>query len=65
VSHSDLAIYIKKYLKAKEELWKSEYFTMQKYNLEKKSSKGNQKTSRYHNSVTNLKPEYHLSKILV
>ncbi len=55
MSHSDLAIYIKKYLKAKEELWKFEYFTMQKYNLEKKSSKGNQKTSRYHNSVTNLK----------
>jgi hypothetical protein len=28
-----LAIYIKKYLKAKEELWKLKYFTMQKYNL--------------------------------
>jgi hypothetical protein len=69
VSHSGLVIYIKKYLKAKEELWKFEYFTMQKYNLEKKSSKGNQNPSRYHNSVTNLKfqhkPEYHLSKILV
>jgi hypothetical protein len=25
---------LKKYLKAKEELWKFEYFTMQKYNLE-------------------------------
>jgi len=34
VSHCGLAIYIKKYLKAKEELWKFEYFTMQKYNLE-------------------------------
>jgi hypothetical protein len=33
-----LAIYIKKDLKAKEELWKSKYFTMQKYNLQKKSS---------------------------
>jgi len=44
VSHSGLAIYIKKYLKAKEELWKFEYFTMQKYNLEKKTSKGNQKS---------------------
>jgi hypothetical protein len=69
VSHSGLAIYIKKYLKAKEELWKFEYFTMQKYNLEKKSSKGNQNPSRYHNPITNLKfqhkPEYHLSKILV
>jgi len=33
VSHCVLAIYIKKYLKAKEELWKLKYFTMQKYNL--------------------------------
>jgi hypothetical protein len=32
-SHRGLAIYIKKYLKAKEELWKLKYFTMQKYNL--------------------------------
>jgi hypothetical protein len=30
-----LAIYIKKYLKAKEELWKLKYFTMQEYNLQK------------------------------
>jgi hypothetical protein len=35
VSQCDLAIYIKKYLKAKEELWKLKYFTMQKYNLQK------------------------------
>jgi hypothetical protein len=35
VSHSDLATYIKKYFKAKEELWKLKYFTMQKYNLPK------------------------------
>jgi hypothetical protein len=36
VSHGGLAIYIKKkYLKAKEELWKFKYFTMQKYNLPK------------------------------
>jgi hypothetical protein len=67
-----LAVYIKKYLKAKEELWKSKYFTMQKYNLQKKkkkTSKRNQIPSRYHNSRTNLKlqhqPKYHLSKILV
>jgi hypothetical protein len=40
VSHYGLAIYIKKYLKAKEEeLWKLKYFMMQKYNLQKKSSK--------------------------
>jgi hypothetical protein len=35
VSHCGLAIYIKKYLKAKEQLWKLKYFTMQKYNLQK------------------------------
>jgi hypothetical protein len=36
VSHYGLAIYIKKYLKAKEEeLWKLKYFTMKKYNLQK------------------------------
>jgi hypothetical protein len=29
MSHGGLAIYIKKYLKAKEELWKFKYFTMQ------------------------------------
>jgi len=35
VSDCGLAIYIKKYLKAKEEeLWKLKYFTMQKYNLQ-------------------------------
>jgi hypothetical protein len=64
-----LAIYIKKYLKAKEELWKFKYFTMQKYNLPKKSSKRNQNPSRYHNPSPNLKfqnkPKYHHSKHLV
>jgi hypothetical protein len=35
VSHCGLAIYIKKYLKAKEELWKLKYFTMHQYNLPK------------------------------
>jgi hypothetical protein len=35
VSHCGLAIYIKKYHKAKEELWKFKYFTMQKHNLQK------------------------------
>jgi hypothetical protein len=35
VSNCGLAIYIKKYLKAKEELWKLKYFTIQKYNLQK------------------------------
>jgi hypothetical protein len=35
VSHCGLAIYIKKYLQAKEELWKFKYFITQKYNLQK------------------------------
>jgi hypothetical protein len=35
VSHSGLAICIKKYLKEKEELWKLKYFIIQKYNLKK------------------------------
>jgi hypothetical protein len=35
VSHRGLAIYILNYLKAKKELWKLKYFTMQKYNLQK------------------------------
>jgi hypothetical protein len=36
-SHCALAIYIlKSILRAKEELWKFKYFTMQKYNLPKK-----------------------------
>jgi hypothetical protein len=35
VSHCGLAIYIKKYLKAKEKLWKLKYFTMQKHNRQK------------------------------
>jgi hypothetical protein len=34
-SHYGLAIYIKKYLKAKEELWKLKYFNTQKYDLQK------------------------------
>jgi hypothetical protein len=62
-------MYIKKYLKAKEELWKLKYFSMQKYNLQK-SSKRNQNPSRYYNSITNLKfqtqaKKYHLSRILI
>jgi hypothetical protein len=30
-----LAIYVKKYLKAKEELWNIKYFNVQRYNLQK------------------------------
>jgi hypothetical protein len=36
VSHCGLAIYIQKYLKAKEELWKLEYFNMQNIIFQKK-----------------------------
>jgi len=68
--HCGLAIYIKKYLRQKKNYGKFKYFTMQKYNLQKKSSKRNQNPSRYHiNSINNLKfqhkPKYHLSKILI
>jgi hypothetical protein len=35
VSHCDHAIYTKRYIKAKEKLWKIKYFTMQKYILQK------------------------------
>jgi hypothetical protein len=35
LSHCGLAIYIKRYLNAKEEWWKLKYFTMQKSNLQK------------------------------
>jgi hypothetical protein len=35
VSHWGFSIYIKKYLKAKEGLWKLKYFIMQKHNLQK------------------------------
>ncbi len=70
MSHYGLAIYIEKYLKAKEELRKLKYLTMQKNIIFKKNpSKRNQNPSRYYNSITNLKfhhkPKYHLSKILI
>jgi hypothetical protein len=69
VSQCGLAIYIKEYFKAKKELWKFQYFTMQNYNLLKKSSKRNQTPSRCPNSIINPKfqhkPKYHFSKILV
>jgi len=67
VSHIGLVIYIKKYLKAKEELQKLKYFTMQKYNLQKILQ--NPSKYYYNSIITNLKfqhkPKYHLSKILI
>jgi len=69
VSDCGLAIYIEKYLKAKEELWKLKYFTMQRYRSSKNPLKETQNPSRYYDSQTNLKfqhkPKYHLSKILI
>jgi hypothetical protein len=56
VSHCGLAIYITKYLKAKEEeLWKLNYISPFKNIIFKKSSKRNQNPSRYYNSMTILK----------
>jgi len=57
-----LAIYIKMYLKAKEELSKLKYFTMQKYNHQKILSK---KPKSFKIYITNLKPKYRLLKILI
>jgi hypothetical protein len=37
----------KNYLNAKNELWKLKYFTMQKYNLQKKPLKETKNPSRY------------------
>ncbi len=52
MSYRGLAIYMKNYLKAKEEeLCKLKYFTMQKYNLQKKNPlKETKIPSRYHNN---------------
>jgi hypothetical protein len=71
VSHCTLAIYIKKYLNAKEELWKLKYFILQKYNLQKNPLKETKILQDIIITlITNLKfqhnkPKYHLSKILL
>jgi hypothetical protein len=71
VSHYGLAIYIKKYLKAKKRIMEIQNTSPCKNIIfEKKSSKRNQiNPSRYHNSITNLKfqqkPKSNLSKILI
>jgi len=56
VSHCGLAIYIKKYLEAKEELWKLNYFTMQKkfINLQKNPLKKETKILQKDNIITLL-----------
>jgi hypothetical protein len=62
-------MYIKKFLKAKEELWKLKYFTMQKYNLPKNPLK---ETKILQDIVTielissfNTSQKHHLSKTLM
>jgi hypothetical protein len=49
VSHYGLAIYMKKYLKAKEELWKLKYISPCKSTIFKNPLKENQNPSRYYN----------------
>jgi len=53
VSHCGLAIYIKKYLLAKEEYGNSNISPC-KNMIFKNSSRRNQNPSRYYNSITNL-----------
>jgi serine protease inhibitor len=64
-------VYIKKYLKAKDELWKLKYFTIAKIQISKnplKETKINPSRYYYNSRITNLKfqhkPKYLLSKIL-
>jgi hypothetical protein len=68
------AIYVKKKFKKKkkekrkkeeEELWKLKYFIMQKYNLQKKSSKRNQNPSRYYNTKTKSQVSTQLSQNII
>jgi hypothetical protein len=60
---------LRKYLKAKEELWKLKYFTMPKHNLHKNPLKETKSLQDIITLITNLKfqhkPNYHLSKILI
>jgi hypothetical protein len=70
VSHCGLAIYIKKYLKAKEKFMETQIFHHTKIIIFKKFSKRNQIPSKYYYSIiTNVKfqhkPKYYLSKILI
>jgi len=54
-SHGGLAIYIKKYLKAKEEeLWKLKYFTMQKYTKSSKNPLKETKILQVSNTSQNI-----------
>jgi len=67
VSHCGLAIYITRYLNAKEN-YENSNISPCKTIIFKKVLLKNQNPSRHYNSITNLKfqhkPKYHLSKIL-
>jgi hypothetical protein len=69
VSNCGLAIYIKRYLKAKRRFMETQIFHHATNIIFEKSSKRNQNPSNYYNPITNLKfqhkPKYHLSKILI
>jgi len=49
VTHRGVAIYIEKYLKAKDESWETQIFRHEKNTILKKSCKRNQNPSRYYN----------------
>jgi hypothetical protein len=56
VTHCGLAIYIKKYLKAKRRIMETQkYFTIAKNILFKNPLKETKNPSRYYNSITDLK----------
>jgi hypothetical protein len=70
VSHGELAIYIKKYFKAKKKNYGNSNISPSKDIIFIKSSERNQNPSRYHNFVSKFlkfqhKPKYHVSKILI
>jgi hypothetical protein len=67
VSHCGLAIYIFKYLKAKEKIWKVKYFTMKKNHLQKiiKKKQKSFKILELYNLKFQHKRKYRLSKILI
>jgi hypothetical protein len=64
-----LPFYIKKYLEAKEELWKFKCFMVQTYGLQKNPLKETKILEDIISSITNLKfqlmAKYYLSKILI
>jgi hypothetical protein len=69
VTHCDLAIYIKNYLKGEKKTYGNSNISPCKNIISERSFKRNQNPSRYYNSMINLKfqhkPKYHLSKIFI